>query len=146
MDVDVKVVAGAAGVLTDEALLVCLLDGALEDGGFVVEFATDVNVCGSAVHGTTSDQTSLDQLVWVLAHNLTVLAGSGLTLVSVDDEVAGLGVLVPVLEVHERLCVANQRCFCVLCLVLFMSGGAYPFHAGGETSTATTSEAGCLDF
>jgi hypothetical protein len=103
VDVDVKVVAGAAGVLADEAGLVRLLDGALEDGGLVEELAADVDVGGGGVHGAASNEAALDELVGVLAHNLTVLAGAGLALVGVDDEVAGLVVLVPVLEVHERL-------------------------------------------
>ena len=41
---DVEVVAGAAGVFAEEAGLVGFLDGALEDGTFVVEFAADVDV------------------------------------------------------------------------------------------------------
>ena len=44
------------------------------------------------VHGASGDQASLEELVGVLPHDLTVLAGSGLTLVSIDDEVAGTGV------------------------------------------------------
>jgi hypothetical protein len=101
VDVDIKVVAGTAGVLADEAGLVCLLDSALEHCSLVVELSSNIDVGGSGVHGTPSDEAALDQLVWVLAHNLAVLAGSGLTLIGVDDQVAGLTVLVPVLEVHE---------------------------------------------
>ena len=123
VNVDVEVVSGTTGVLSDETSLVGLLNGTLENGGLVVEFTTDVNVGGSAVHGTTSDQTSLEQLVGVLAHNFTVLAGSGLTLIGVDDQVAGLGVLVPVLEVHEG-----------------------PLHTRGETSSTTATETRGLDF
>lgn len=123
VDVDVEVVSSTTGVLSDETSLVGFLDGALKDGGLVVELATDVDVGGGAVHGATGDQTSLEQLVGVLAHNLTVLAGSGLTLIGVDDQVAGLGVLVPVLEVHER-----------------------PLHARGETSSTTATETRGLDF
>ena len=49
VDVDVKVVAGAASVLADQTGLVCLLDGALEDSGLVVELATNVDVRSSAL-------------------------------------------------------------------------------------------------
>ena len=101
--VDVEVVAAAAGVLADEAVLVCLLDRALEHGRLVVELAPDVDVGGGGVHGAADDEAALDELVRVLAHDLAVLAGSGLALVGVDDEVAGFGVFVPVFEVHEGL-------------------------------------------
>jgi hypothetical protein len=101
VDVDIEIVAGTAGVLANETSLVCLLDGALENCSLVVELSTDVDVSGGGVHGTAGDETALDELVWVLAHDFAVFAGSGLTLIGVDDQVAGLGVLVPVLEVHE---------------------------------------------
>jgi hypothetical protein len=41
------------------------------------------------VHGTTSDQAPLDQLVGVTAHDLTILAGTRLTLIGVDNQVTG---------------------------------------------------------
>lgn len=46
---DVEVVARSASVLADQAGLVCLLDGALEDRRLVVELTTDVDVCSSAL-------------------------------------------------------------------------------------------------
>jgi hypothetical protein len=103
VDVDVEVVSGAAGVLSDETGLVGLLNGALKDGGLVVELATDVDVGSGSVHGASSNETALNELVGVLAHDLAVLACSGLTLIGVDNEVAGLGVVLPALGVHERL-------------------------------------------
>ena len=48
MEVDVEVVAGAAGVGAEEAGLVGFLDCAGEDSRFVVEFTADVDVgCGA---------------------------------------------------------------------------------------------------
>lgn len=44
MQVDVIVVARATCVLAEEAVFVGFLDGALEDGGFVVELSADVYV------------------------------------------------------------------------------------------------------
>lgn len=53
VQVDIEVVAGAAGVFADEAGFVGFLDGALQDGGFVVEFAADVDVgCCALYHHT----------------------------------------------------------------------------------------------
>lgn len=103
VDVNIEIVAGSAGVLANEAVGVGLVDGSLEDGGLLDEFTSDVDVGGGRVHGSAGDEASLDELVWVLSHDLAVLASSRLALIGVDDEVTGLAVLVPVLEVHERL-------------------------------------------
>jgi len=103
VDVDVEVVAGAAGVLADQTGLVGLVDRALDDGRFVVELAANVDVGGVGVHRAADDETALDELVGVLAHDLAVLAGARLTLIGIDDQVAGSGILLPVLKVHERL-------------------------------------------
>lgn len=121
MEVDVEVVAGAAGVLTDKTSLVSFLNGALKDSGLVVELTTDVDVCSSAlkqlllavldsrilqcssthVHGASGNQTSLEQLVWVLPHDLAILASTWLTLIGVDNQVSGGVALLPTLGVHE---------------------------------------------
>jgi hypothetical protein len=103
VQVNIEIVTGFTGVLSDQAGGVSLVDGSLKNSSLLDEFTTDVDVGSGRVHGSARDETSLDELVWVLSHNLTVLAGSGLTLIGVDDEVTGLIVLVPVLEVHERL-------------------------------------------
>ena len=69
----------------------------------MIKFSANVDVCCRAVHGTTGNETAFDKLVWILAHNFAVFAGARFALVSVDNEVAGLGILVPVFEVHEGL-------------------------------------------
>jgi hypothetical protein len=103
VQVNIEIVTGFTGVLSDQAGGVSLVDGSLKNSSLLDEFTTDVDVGSGRVHGSARDEASLDELVWVLSHNLTVLAGSGLTLIGVDDEVTGLVILVPVLEVHERL-------------------------------------------
>jgi len=122
VQVNIEIVTGFTGVLSDQAGGVSLVDGSLKNSSLLDEFTTDVDVGSGRVHGSARDEASLDELVWVLSHNLTVLAGSGLTLIGVDDEVTGLVVLVPVLEVHER-----------------------PFETRGETSTTSSSETRGLD-
>ena len=121
MEVDVEVVARATGVLTDKTSLVSFLNGALEDSGLVVELTADVDVRSSAlnnccqsrflvrvlqyfqtyVHGASCDQASLEELVWVLPHDLTILASTRLTLIGVDNQVPGGVALLPALGVHE---------------------------------------------
>lgn len=101
VNVYVKVVSGTAGVLADQASCVGLVDSVLENSSFVVELATDVDVGGVGVHSTTHHQATLDQLLGVLAHDLSVLASTGLTLICIDNQITGARVLVPILEVHE---------------------------------------------
>lgn len=59
---NIEIVAGVAGVLAEEASLVSLLDGTLQDGGFVVELATDVNVCCSALKCEISSATVITSI------------------------------------------------------------------------------------
>jgi hypothetical protein len=122
VNIYVKVESGTAGVLANETVLVSLLNCALQDGGLVVELTTDVDVCRGTIHGTAGNHTSLDELVRVLAHNLSVLARSWLTLIGVDNQVPWLVVLLPSLWVHER-----------------------PLETRGETGSTAASQSGLLD-
>ncbi|WPK23735.1 hypothetical protein PUMCH_000980 [Australozyma saopauloensis] len=121
VDVDIKVVTGATSVLTNQASLVSLVDGLLQHNGFVIELTTDVNVGGSSVHTSTSQQTALNQLVRVLSDDLTILTGTRLTLIGINDQVTRTWVLVPSWRVHER-----------------------PLETRWETSASTASQAGFL--
>lgn len=103
MQIYVEVVAGSAGVLADQAFFVCFLDSALEDSGFMVKFAADIDICCGGVHGAADNETAFDELVRVLTHDFTVLACSRLTFVGVDDKVAGFLIILPAFEVHEGL-------------------------------------------
>ena len=83
----VKVVAGAASVGSKEAGIIGFLDGLLQVGGLVVELSSDVDVASPGTHGSTSNQAALHQGVRVVTHDLTILASSRLTFVSIDDQV-----------------------------------------------------------
>lgn len=117
VNVHIEVVARSARVLADKAGLVGLVDGLLEDNRLLVELTTDVDVGSSGVHGPANHETALNELVGVLAHDLSVLTGTGLTLIGVDAKVAITNVVLPSRGVHER-----------------------PFHTGGETSASASSE------
>merc|ERR1719295_45124 len=119
VDEDVKVVAAAASVLPQKALVVSLFDGNLEVCCLVVEFSSGVNVCGPCAHGTSCDQASFNQLVGVVTHNLSVLASSWLSFVCVNDEVLWSAV---VWLVHEG-----------------------PLHARGEAGAAPTPQTAHFD-
>lgn len=103
VDENIEIVTRIAGVLANQSILISLVNRVLENGGLVDEFASDVDISSGCVHRSAGNETALDQLVWVLSHNLSIFARSGLAFVGIDDEISGLVVLVPVLEVHERL-------------------------------------------
>jgi len=65
----------------------------LNDGSFIPELSTDINVSSSCTHGKTYNQSSFDELVRIVTQNLSVLASARLGLISVNDEV-GWSVLV----------------------------------------------------
>ena len=98
VDKQVKVVAGAASVGSKEAGIIGFLDGLLQVGGLVVELSSDVDVASPGTHGSTSNQAALHQGVRVVPHDLTILASSRLTFVSIDDQVLGAAI---VRLVHE---------------------------------------------
>lgn len=104
MDKDIEVVAAAARILAYQALFVGFLDRSLEHRGFMVELAPDVYISRRAIHRAAGNETAFDELVRVFAHDFAILACPWFAFVGVDDEIAGLGVFVPVFEVHERLC------------------------------------------
>ncbi len=60
VDEDVKVVAAAAGVLPDQALLVGLGDGQVQVARLVVELAADVDVGGAGAHRPARHQAALN--------------------------------------------------------------------------------------
>ncbi len=74
-------------VLADQLGLVGLLDGGFHDLALANVFAADVDVASVGLHGEGSDQAAFDEQVGIMAHDLPVLAGAGLGLVGVDDEI-----------------------------------------------------------
>jgi len=98
----VKVVTAAARVFANQSFFVGFLYCSLEDCRFMVELATNLDIgCGAV--SLVRRQTPFNKFVRILTHDLTILAGSWLAFVGVDDEIPRLGVLVPVLEVHKQL-------------------------------------------
>src|SRR5260370_16101983 len=53
----------------------------------VVELAADVDVGGADPHPGPGQEAALDQLVRIVAQDVAVLAGAGLALVGVDDQI-----------------------------------------------------------
>ena len=87
VDDELHLLAGAEHVLAEEAGLVGLLDGRVEDVALQVVLAADVDEAAVRPGGAGGDGDPLDQLVRVLLHQLAVLEGAGLGLVGVAAEV-----------------------------------------------------------
>ena len=86
--VHVVVVAGAAGVLAEQPGLVGLIDRGLQALALADELAAHIDVAGARAHRETGDQTALDEKMRIVPHDLAVLAGAGLGLVGIDDQIA----------------------------------------------------------
>jgi len=114
VEVDVKVIARAACVFTNETSFISFSNGLLQVGSLLVELSTDVDVSSGSVHGTASDETSFNQFVGVSSENFTIFACTRFTLVSIDDQITGTRVFLPTRLVHET-----------------------PFETTGETGTTT---------
>ena len=89
MSIDIEVIATAASILAEEALVISLLDRTLQLKSLIPELASDVNVRGLGAHGETNEKRTLDELVRIVSKDFSVLAGAGLRLISVDDQIGG---------------------------------------------------------
>jgi hypothetical protein len=104
------------------------------------------------MHGTSSHQTTFNELVGIASKNFTILAGTRLTFVSIDNEVTGAKV-----EIKEKEKIVNQyiergkenKIFIVFinCLPSVQRlVHETPLKTSGETSTTTTTQTGFLHF
>ena len=98
MQIEVEVPAVDV-VLADQPRLVGLVDRRLQALALAHEFAADVDVARVRRHGGAGDQAALDEKMRIVPHDLAVLAGAGLGLVGIDDEI-----MRPVADLlgHER--------------------------------------------
>ena len=118
MHVKVEWVAGAAGVLADQTGLIGLVDGGLQTLCFAAELTPDIDITGVNPHSDRGEQTAFNQLLRVIAKDVAILAGPGLTLIGIDAEIGRMVALFG----HER-----------------------PFQPGRKTGAAAPSQAGFLD-
>lgn len=89
MSVDVEVIATSACVLSNKALLVSLGDGSFDLESLVPELASDVDIGSLGSHSVADNEGALDELMWIVSQNFSVLASSRLGLISVDDQIGG---------------------------------------------------------
>ena len=85
--IHVHVPTGARSVLAEHSLCVRLLDRDVQLVRLVPELTSHVDVRCVCSHGEPGDEASLDELVRVVSHDLSVLARAGLRLVCVDDQI-----------------------------------------------------------
>src|SRR5262249_21732654 len=76
-------------VLADQFGFVSLIDRRLEPLAFSYELTPHINVTGVSPHGEARDQAALDEKVRIVAHDVTILTGTGLRLIGVDHKIMG---------------------------------------------------------
>ena len=119
MNINIEIIATAASILSEETLFVCLIDSTLKLNLFVPELTTDVDVSSLSSHTETNNKSTLNEFVRIMSQNFSILAGTWLGLITVDDEVG-------------RTTIGNL-------------GHEGVFKSGGETSTTTTAQTRLLD-
>ena len=71
---NIEVVATTTGILSNESLLICLVDGSLQLDLLVPELASNIDVGCLGAHAEADYESAFNKLVWVMSHNLSVLA------------------------------------------------------------------------
>ena len=108
-------------VLADQPGVVGLLHRGFKILPLADELAANVDIGNVCAHGPPGEQAPLDQVVRVVTQDLAVLAGAGLGLVGIDEELARTAVIDAFLG-HEG-----------------------PFQRGRETGAAAATQARALD-
>ena len=75
-------------VLADELRIIRFVDGALQRLALADVFAAHVNIARVHPHREGREQRSFDEQMRIVAQNFAILAGTGLRLVGIDDEIA----------------------------------------------------------
>ena len=86
MDVEIEIPAIHI-VLADQLRLVSLFDGLFERVALIDVFTAQIDIAFVSAHCAACHHATLDQQVRIMAHDLAVLAGTGLGFVSIDDEI-----------------------------------------------------------
>ena len=94
MQVEVEIPAVDVA-FADQVGLVGLIDRRLQPLALADELAADIDVGRVRAHGEGGHQAAFDQKMRVVPHDLAVLAGAGLGLVGIDDQIARAAVLTP---------------------------------------------------
>lgn len=89
VDIDIKVIARIACILSEEALGIGFVDSTLQLNLFVPELTTNVDVSSFGTHGEANNKSSFNEFVGIVSHDFTVLASTWLRFVSVDHQVLG---------------------------------------------------------
>src|ERR1700736_6123124 len=76
-------------VLADKLRRIGLGNRGLQAPALQNKFAANINITDMRLHREASEETALDQKLWIVAHDLPVFAGAGLRFVGVDDEIRG---------------------------------------------------------
>ncbi len=111
---DLEFSFGAEDVLAEKAAIVGVGDGALHDLEEIAVLAAQINEAHLRADGEAGDDGAFDDGVGIVQEDEVILAGAGLALVAVDEDVLGLGGLL---------------------------GNEGPLHARGEARAAAAAQA-----
>ena len=118
VDVHMEIEVGAQNVVTQQAGLFQLADGAPQTGNGHGIFGTDIDIAVLRLDGVAGDHHAFDELEGIAFHHGAVHKRAGVTFVTVADHIA-VGFL--------------------------LAGHLLPLLAGGEAAAATAAEAGFVD-
>lgn len=87
MNVDVVSKSCPASVIPQETCFVSLVDGTLQMFGLEVEFPANIDIGSVGAHCESGNQTALNELVRIVAHDFSVFTSPRLSFICVDDEI-----------------------------------------------------------
>ena len=74
-------------ILAEQLGVIGLIDRGLEPFALTDELAAHIDVAGAAIHCAAGDQAAFDEQMRIVPHDLAILAGAGLGLVRIDDQI-----------------------------------------------------------
>jgi hypothetical protein len=92
LNINVKVIATSASILSNEALSISLINSPLQLELLVPELTSQIKVSSLGSHTESNHKSALDELVRVVSQNFSIFTCAGLGLVTVHDEVGGAAV------------------------------------------------------
>lgn len=92
MNINIEIITTSASILSNEALLVGLIDSPLKLDLLVPELTSHVDVGSLGSHAESDHECTLDELVRVVSQNFSIFACTGLRLVTVNHKIGGTAV------------------------------------------------------
>jgi len=92
LNINIEVIATSASILSNEALLVCLINSSLKLDLLIPEFSSHVNVSCFGSHTESDKKCAFNEFMRVMSQNFSIFASSWLGLVTINDEIIGASI------------------------------------------------------